>query len=159
MRLITVALALLLAAACVAPTVPARSGRFPQATVERVIDGDTIIVSIGGRRERVRYIGIDAPEVASNGGRTECYGPEAVTRNKELVAGRVVELEKDQSETDRFGRLLRYVYVDDMMVNAELVRQGFARAVRYPPDTRHAELLERLEREARTARRGLWGRC
>jgi micrococcal nuclease len=159
MRLIALILLVLLVAAGALFFAPAQSGGLPQATVERVIDGDTIVVVIQGRRERVRYIGIDAPEMAGSGGRAACYAEAAAKRNEELVGGRTVGLEKDQSETDRFGRLLRYVYVGDAMVNAVLVREGFARAVRYPPDTRHAELLERLEREARAARRGLWGYC
>lgn len=152
-------LALIVITACLVPAPATQSGRFPQASVERVVDGDTIVVAIGGRRERVRYIGIDAPELGGDGRPSECYARAAAMRNEELVGGRTVGLEKDQSEVDRFGRLLRYVYVGDLMVNAELVREGFARAVRYPPDTRYADLFERLEREARAARRGLWGSC
>lgn len=158
MRLLVLMLVALLGAACVLPFPPARSGH-PQALVERVVDGDTVIVVVDGRRERLRYIGIDAPENAQNGRPGECFGREAAQRNEQLVGGRTVGLEKDVSERDRYGRLLRYVYVGDLMVNAELVRGGYARAVRYAPDLRHAGLLAELEREARAARRGLWGRC
>ena len=90
--------------------------------VARVVDGDTIVLS-GGRR--VRYIGIDTSEV---GARREHYGPEAGDFNASLVQGQTVHLEKGVSEVDRFGRLLRFVYADGILVNAELVREGYARA-------------------------------
>ena len=118
----------------------------------RVIDGDTIEVS---GRQRVRYIGIDTPEV---GGIPEYYGPEATSFNRELAGGRKVRLEKDASERDRFGRLLRFVYADGILVNAELVREGYARAVAYPPDIRYAACFAALEQEAREAGRGMWAR-
>ena len=121
-----------------------------QVRVVRVIDGDTIEIEGG---DRVRYIGIDTPEVYPA---VEYYGMEAWEKNRELVEGSLVRLERDVSERDRYGRLLRYVYVDGIFVNAELVRLGCARAVQYPPDTRHSELLERLEEEAKEAQRGLW---
>jgi micrococcal nuclease len=121
-----------------------------QVNVVRVIDGDTIEVEGGAR---VRYIGIDAPEVYPQ---TEYYGPEAWAWNRELVEGKTVTLEKDVSETDGYGRLLRYVWVDGVFVNGELVRLGYARAISYPPDTKYQERLEQLEEEAREARRGLW---
>jgi micrococcal nuclease len=121
-----------------------------QVRVVRVIDGDTIEVEGGAR---VRYIGIDAPEVYPQ---TEYYGPEAWARNSELVEGKTVTLEKDVSETDVYGRLLRYVWVDGVFVNGELVRLGYARAISYPPDTKYQERLAQLEEEAREARRGLW---
>ena len=124
-----------------------------RALVVRVIDGDTIEIGTG---QRVRYIGIDTPEVHPQ---VECYGLEAWARNRELVEGKVVRLEKDVSGTDRYGRLLRYVHVDGLLVNAELVRLGCARAIAYPPDTKHQSLLERLERESREAGMGMWAAC
>ena len=120
------------------------------AKVTRVIDGDTIIVA--GNYE-VRYIGIDTPEVYP---KLEEYGIEAWQLNRQLVEGKEVHLERDVSETDKYGRLLRYVYVGDVLVNAELVRQGLARAKAYPPDTRYQDYLEQMEAEARQAGRGMW---
>jgi len=115
-------------------------------------------VSIDGREYTVRYIGIDTPETVRPNYPVEWMGPEASAANEALVAGRTVYLEKDVSETDRFGRLLRYVYLaDGTMVNLELVRQGYAHASSYPPDVKHQALLNRAEREAREAGRGLWG--
>lgn len=119
-----------------------------RATVLRVIDGDTIVLADG---QRVRYIGIDTPEL---GPPEEYYAREATSANRQLVEGKEVALEKDTSETDRFGRLLRYVYVDSTFINAELVRQGYAQAVAYPPDIKYQSCLEAQEREAR---RGIWG--
>jgi micrococcal nuclease len=134
------------------------AGCVPVATtpetvrVTRVIDGDTIVISGG---ERVRYIGIDTPEL---GEEPEPLAEEATTANREMVDGKTVRLERDVSETDRFGRLLRYVWIDGTMVNAELVRMGLAEAKEYPPDTRYQPLLEAAELEARLAGRGMWGR-
>lgn len=121
-----------------------------RATVTRVIDGDTIEVEINGRREEVRYIGINTPESY------QPFGAEATAKNQELVAGKEVRLVKDVSERDKYGRLLRYVYVGDLFVNAELVKQGYANASAYPPDVKYSELFKNLEREAREANRGLW---
>lgn len=115
----------------------------------RVIDGDTIVIQ---GEERVRYIGIDAPE------RDEPLGQAATELNRKLVEGKRVRLERDVSDRDRYGRLLRYVYVDGTLVEAELVRQGLARVRAYPPDTKHHQELSALEQEARQAGRGVWAR-
>lgn len=131
---------------------PFRGNVSDEVRVIRVIDGDTIEVSGG---QRVRYIGVDAPEV---GGVPQHYGPEATGLNNSLVAGRTVTLRKDVSDVDRFGRLLRFVYADGILVNAELVREGYARAKVYPPDTAYADCFAALEQEAMEAKRGLWGR-
>ena len=120
------------------------------ARVIEVIDGDTIVIEGG---YRVRYIGIDAPEVHPD---LEAFGMEAWQANCQLVESKTVRLEKDTSETDRYDRLLRYVWVDNTMVNAEMVRQGMARARAYPPDTRYQNYLEQLEGEARETKRGMW---
>jgi micrococcal nuclease len=118
--------------------------------VTRIIDGDTIEVDLAGQTYRVRYIGIECPEAGQ-------YGYEQATEaNRQLVEGKTVRLEKDVSDTDRYGRLLRYVYVGDVFVNAELVRRGFATAWTYPPDVAYSELLVQLESQARAAGVGLW---
>jgi len=123
-----------------------------EATVVQVIDGDTIEVSISGMIYRVRYIGIDTPETS------EPFYLEATTKNAELVSGKTVRLEKDVSETDKYGRLLRYVYIGDLFVNAELVRSGYAKAVTYEPDTKFQSFFESLEQEAKLAFRGMWAK-
>jgi len=124
--------------------------------VTRVVDGDTIHVRIAGQDRTVRYIGMDTPETVDPRRPVQAFGKEASARNRQLVAGKTVRLEKDVSETDRYGRLLRYVYVDGRMVNAVLVEEGYARAATFPPDVKHKDLFLRLEREARSANRGLW---
>ncbi len=123
----------------------------------RVVDGDTIDVVIEGQQFRVRYIGIDTPETVDPRRPVGCFGKEASARNRELVEGRTVGLEKDVSETDAFGRLLRYVWLDGRMVNAALVEEGYASASTYPPDVKYAELFASLQAQAREASRGLWG--
>lgn len=128
-----------------------------QARVVEAVDGDTIEVSIDGQVHSVRYIGIDTPETVHPERPVEWIGPEAAAKNAELVADQIVTLEKDVSETDQYGRLLRYVYVGDTMVNAELVRLGYAQVSTFPPDVKHQALFLTLEAEARDAARGLWG--
>jgi len=122
------------------------------ARVVQVIDGDTI--TIGGGY-RVRYIGVDTPEIHPN---REAFGLEAWQANQKLVEGKEVRLERDVSETDKYGRLLRYIWVDEVLVNAELVRQGLARAKAYPPDTKYQDYLKQMEAEAREAGRGMWSK-
>ena len=119
--------------------------------VERVVDGDTIDVRIGDETHRVRYIGMDTPEVG------DPFAWEATERNRELVQGQTATLVKDVSETDRYGRLLRYVFVGDTFVNYELVAQGFAMASTYPPDVACAETFVEAQRAAIAAAVGLWG--
>ena len=142
------------------PTVTpsATAGRTP-AYVVRVIDGDTIVVVMDGLEYRVRYIGINTPETVDPRKPVECYGREASQRNRELVEGQTTELEKDVSETDQYGRLLRYVWVNGDMVNAILVGEGYALVSTYPPDVKYQELFLDLQREAREAGRGLWTGC
>jgi micrococcal nuclease len=116
--------------------------------VTRVIDGDTVELESG---ERVRYIGIDTSEVG------DCYSQEATLINEKLVLNKQVKLEKDVSETDRYNRLLRYVYVDDIFVNEYLVKEGFAHASSYPPDVKFQDQLRKFESEARDQEKGFWG--
>jgi micrococcal nuclease len=139
----------------------APSGPTQEAAVVRVVDGDTIIVRLGGQDMRLRYIGIDAPETVRPDHPVEWLGPEASEANRRLVEGRTLILEKDVSETDRFGRLLRYAWLRDggdwLMVNHELVRLGYAQVTTFPPDVKYADLFLEAQREAREAGRGLWG--
>jgi len=144
---ILVLLLLVSAIGCATPTAP---------LVTRVIDGDTIEVNIAGTIYKVRYIGIDTPELDDKRPEFGALAQEATRYNRQLVAGKTVRLEKDISETDKYGRLLRYVYIGDIFVNAELVRQGLAWVKVYEPDTKYQDYLEELEAEARQAGRGIW---
>jgi endonuclease YncB( thermonuclease family) len=131
-----------------APTLTSPPGDL--ALVTRIVDGDTIKAALNGEQVTIRYIGINTPEVEE-----PCYA-EATAANKGLVSGQTVTLVTDVSDTDQYGRLLRYVYANGVFVNAELVRQGWAEAYRYPPDTGHAEEFHDLALEARGANLGCW---
>ena len=136
--------------------VPAAAQPELEGVVVRIVDGDTIHVQLGTRLEKVRYIGVNTPEVHHPSKGEEPGGREATVVNGELVSGRRVRLELDARLRDRHGRLLAYVWVDDTMVNAELVRRGFAQVMTVPPNVRHQLLFLRLQRDARAAGRGLW---
>lgn len=118
-----------------------------ESLVVRVIDGDTIELADG---YRVRYLGIDTPELG------EPYGTEASDKNRQLVEGKRVELQRGKRDQDEYGRLLRYVYVDGVFVNAELIAQGYARAYIFDPDERYSQVLVQLEQYAKISKRGLW---
>lgn len=173
MRRLRLALLVLATSACLAPALPSTqpsdlptpsptatpaespAPNDPGVAVIRVVDGDTIVVAIGGTSgTKVRLIGIDTPE------RNECFYRAATLRMRSLVEGKRARLVRDVSQTDRYGRLLRYVYVGELFVNAAMVSEGFASTATYPPDVAHALDLLRLERAARAAKRGLWaGGC
>lgn len=136
-------------------------GQTVKGLVVDVVDGDTIKVNVGGTVYTVRYIGIDTPETVHPTQPIEWMGPEASVANESLVADQEVVLEKDVSETDQFGRLLRYVWLEQgsgwLLVNLELVRLGFANSSTYPPDVAYQELFLAAEADAREAGDGLWG--
>ena len=123
--------------------------------VTRIIDGDTIELEDG---RKVRYIGIDTPETKHPSKGVEAYGYEASDANRRMVLGRMVLLVKDVSETDKYDRLLRYVFLQDgTFVNLKLVEDGYARVATYPPDVKFTDLFLEAERKAREEGRGLWG--
>lgn len=127
------------------------------AMVMSVIDGDTIILESG---ERVRYIGIDTPEYSFDENvANECFGEEARERNKELVEGKRITLLQDTSEKDKYGRLLRYVYVDGILVSTILLEEGYADLMIIDPDTRYKNEFEEAYREAREYSLGMWKEC
>ncbi len=137
--------------------------KMVQTTVTEVIDGDTIIIESG---ERVRYIGVDTPETKHPKKSVQCFGREASQRNKELVEGKTVFLEKDVSETDRYGRLLRYIYLPNpeapeeaIFVNEYLLEQGYGTVITYPPDVKYHKQFLDAQRRAQEEKRGLWGKC
>ena len=136
-------------AACI-PDNPPQTGK-----VVDVVDGDTIEVRLDqdGRTSTVRYIGIDTPESTTQ---VEPFGVEASAKNKELVDGKIVTLIKDVSETDQYDRLLRYVIVDNLFINYELVAQGYANTASYPPDIACIPTFREAEQQARASNLGLW---
>lgn len=141
------------------------------AHVRAVLDGDTIEVDHSGRTDRVRLIGVDAPEAhespkldrlvarGHDRARILALGREATTFTRERLLGHEVHLELDVETHDRFGRLLAYVWLPDgTLFNATLLEHGHARLLTIPPNVRHVKRFVPLERAARVARRGMWGR-
>lgn len=141
------------------PGAPRRS--LPEcewADVLSVSDGDTIRVELNGERERLRYVGIDAPELNAEAGQPEPFAREATEANEQLVGGERICLERDVSDRDRFGRLLRYAWLEDgTLVNEALVLVGLAEAVEFRPDTKHHDsILSPAQDKAIAAERGIW---
>ncbi len=124
--------------------------------VVRVIDGDTIEIE---GKIKVRYIGINTPELHDPRRPVECFAQAAADENKKLVEGKTVSLEKDVSEVDKYKRLLRYVYVDNIFINDYLVRQGFAQVSTFPPDVKYVSQFLEAQKEAKENNRGLWKEC
>jgi micrococcal nuclease len=132
------------------------------ATLVRVIDGDTIDVMIDGREERVRLIGIDTPETKKPETPIECFGPEASEFTHSLLPeGAALHLERDVEARDPFGRLLAYAYrvEDGLFVNMEIIARGYARPLTIPPNVGHADEFVAASRAAREADAGLWRGC
>ena len=121
-----------------------------------VIDGDMIEVELDGQTEKVRYIGSNTPEIKHPTKDVEPFGKAGSAANRALVEGQTVRLEYDVQHRDRYGQLVACIYVGDIMVNGELVRQGYAQVATYPPNVKYQKRFLALQREARGARRGLW---
>ena len=124
-----------------------------QSLVVEITDGDTFKVATG---EKVRMIGMDTPELHHPTKGVQCFGEEAKEKTEQLLLNKIVQLEKDVSETDQYGRLLRYVYLGDELINKTLVSEGFAHAATFPPDVAFQTEMQEAEEEARKLERGLW---
>jgi micrococcal nuclease len=132
------------------------------ATVVRVVDGDTVVVDAAGVDERVRLIGIDTPESVDRNRPVMCFGPEATEHLTELLPeGTAVRLERDVEARDRYDRLLAYLYraEDGMFVNMAMVSDGYAQEYPFPPNVEHRAGFRAAEREARTRGAGAWSDC
>lgn len=130
--------------------------------IVKVIDGDTVDVSMSGHTERVRLIGIDTPETKKPNTPIECFGPEATERTKELLPdGTPVLVQRDVEARDPYGRLLGYVYrtSDNLFVNQDLMINGFARPLSIAPNTAFASEFATLAQTAQNSKIGLWGEC
>lgn len=149
---------------------PKASNSFKEARVTRVVDGDTIEVSLQGKTYPLRLIGVDTPESKHPSKGVEYFGREAAAYTRAQLLGKTVYLENDISERDRYGRLLAYVWlsrpatdspsqeeIGTRMFNSILVENGFAHASPYPPDIRYQDFLESRVTLARQAGYGLWG--
>lgn len=136
------------------------TGPTERGTVVRIVDGDTIHASVNDVRLTIRYIGMDTPESVKPGSPVEPFALAASAANKQLVDGRDIVLERDVSQVDRFGRSLRYIWLERpdgwMLVNIELVRLGFATPATFPPDVKYVHLFPEAQRAAMDAGRGSW---
>jgi micrococcal nuclease len=148
-----VKLALLVLAGCA--TTPRSDCGPSSGTVDRVIDGDTIVLTTG---EKIRYLLIDAPETTN--GHNDCYGSNASTFNSDLVLNKTVGLVYDDECTDMYGRLLAYVSVDGMDVNELMVQRGYACVLFIPPDgTSRYDEFKMYQADAKAMSKGIWGWC
>ena len=134
-----------------------------KALVVKVIDGDTIEIETG---ERVRFIGVDTPETVHPKKSIQCYGREASNKMKSLLSNKWVYLEKDVSETDRYGRLLRYIYLPNpdnpteaIFIDEYLIENGYGKVITYPPDVKYHDELLIAQKNAQAENRGLWQKC
>jgi micrococcal nuclease len=134
-----------------------------EAVVERVVDGDTVIVTVAGERERIRLIGVDTPETVKPDAPVDCFGPEASAfTTATLPEGATVWLEDDasQGDADRYDRLLRYVWSPDgTMLNERLVAEGYGREDTYDDAYRYRDRFVAAEASAEASRVGLWAAC
>lgn len=140
------------------------SANLNKFLVTKVVDGDTFEIEAGSERFKVRMIGVDTPETVDPRRPVGCFGKSASEETKRLIEGKQVILTKDISETDKYDRLLRYVFLplsdgQNLFINDYLVRQGFANASSYPPDVKYDARLSQAETEARENLRGLWSEC
>lgn len=132
-----------------------------RAMVSKVVDGDTIDLEDG---RTVRFVGIDTPETVDPRRPVGCFGKEASNETKSLLTNKIVILQKDISDKDKYGRILRYIYLplefgQTLFVQDYLVREGFAKVYTYPPDVRFNEQFREAETEAKQNKKGLWGKC
>ena len=143
MRILTIGLLLIMTACNMTVPAPGAAVSGETGTVTHIVDGDTFDVQLSTGNYRVRYIGINTPERDQ-----PCY-QDATNANAALIGGKVVTLVRDVSDTDQYGRLLRYVYIGTDFINADLVREGWAENAEYPPDTAHADEFLVLEAQAK----------
>ncbi len=136
-----------------------KRGNTPDSAEYRVlnvIDGDTVIID-DVRKSRVRYLGIDTPEIAYQGSPGDPMSQEARDFNEKLVRSKTVKLEFDEEKYDVYGRILAYVYVDDLLVNEELLKEGLATALIIEPNSMYSEIIFNALRQAKKNKKGMWG--
>lgn len=143
-------------------TLPDETSLEPNATVERIVDGDTLVAIVGDQRERVRLLGIDTPESVAENRPDQCYGQESSDYLTALLPeGSEITLILDEEARDQYDRLLAYIVrsSDDLFVNLDLIEQGYAGVLIYDPNDHYESLFRAAERDAIDAGIGLWGVC
>ncbi|MFC0213201.1 thermonuclease family protein [Paenibacillus chartarius] len=143
-----------LAAACGKPAA-SQAGR-DEATVERIVDGDTLEVTLKGKKEKIRLIGVDTPETKKPNTPVMFYGEEASDFTKKRLQGKTVQLEWDVEKKDRYDRWLAYVWVGDELFNSTLLKEGYARLSTFPPNVKYVDRFKQDQESARKANKGLW---
>lgn len=138
------------------PTPKTKSNPYQTGTVTKVIDGDTVEVQIGEKVEKVRMLLIDTPETVHPNQPVQPYGKEASDFTQKLLLNKEVKLEKDQEDKDKYGRLLRYIYVEDQSVQELLLTEGLARVAVYPPNTKYEQKYRELQDQAKAKKIGIW---
>ncbi len=131
-----------------------KANKSEELLVIRVIDGDTIELETG---DRVRYLAIDAPELKNKN--SDCFSEQAKLKNESLVLGKLIRLETEFDKKDKYDRVLAYVWVDNILVNIELVRNGFAKTDTFLSRGKYNNQIEEAERIAKEQELGLWGEC
>lgn len=116
-------------------------------------DGDTLLVKIGNKKEKVRLLGVDTAEIAQG-----YWGAEAQKFTQKLTKGKEIKLETDVQERDKYNRLLAYVYVDGVFLNELLVKEGYAQLLTYAPNVKYVEILKKSQVEAKSSSKGIWGK-
>lgn len=143
---------------------------YQTGRVVRVVDGDTAVIRVENKDYKVRFIGVDTPEYNPRRNISDYYGKQASVYSKKELKNKYVYLEKDQSDTDRYGRLLRYIWIKppenpkrptyeeikNNMYNGILVKEGYAKAKYYKPDGRYKDDFEKIEAEAKSSAKGMW---
>ena len=130
------------------------ASKYEKAVVKRVVDGDTLLLA---NDKRVRLIGVNTPETVKPNSPVEAYGKEASEYTKKMLTGKTVYLEKDAGDTDKYGRLLRYVYTEDgKMFNEVLVQEGYAQVMTIQPNVKYQDRFVEAQRQAREGKKGLW---
>ena len=153
----------------VSPQKPQTTNTFEEVTVTRVVDGDTIVVNRNGQEQKLRMILVDTSETVHPNKPVQYYGKEASNFTKSQLTGKTVYLQKDVSDTDRYGRLLRYVWLSrpttdnptkyeivNNMYNAILIKDGYGQLVTVPPDVKYVDIFKELNEQARNQNKGLW---
>jgi micrococcal nuclease len=138
------------------PSAPIDDKKLIDAKVTRVVDGDTLEVTINGKKETVRMILVDTPETKKPNTPVQPFGPEASAFTKESLEGKDIKLEKDVSERDQYKRLLYYVYIGDIMFNETLLEKGLARVAVFPPDVKYVDQFRDIQKKAQEAKLGIW---
>ena len=138
-------------------SITAPSSDSAKYDVVRIVDGDTIIIDLSGENTKVRMIGIDTPESVHSDKSKNCqFGKTASDYTNNLLSGKKISIEYDEDKYDPYGRVLAYVYVDNNMVNYDLVANGYAVAKKYYPNTKYAEIFTQAQIEAEKSKRGMW---